>query len=154
MSQLNFFGKQPSSTSYIKGYPSLSPPSPLFLYQLIDNVNYLTPINPNINVLFKQNLVVYGTITTPSDARLKQNIKPIDPSISNKILSLLPKQYTYINNTDNHTHYGLLAQDLELVYPSLVKNDGKVKSVNYLELIPLLIAQVQSLQDQLDELKK
>jgi hypothetical protein len=156
MSQLSYFGKQPSSTSYIKSYPSLSPPTYLFYYQKIDNVNYLTPVNPNIDVLFKQNLVVYGTITTPSDARLKQNITSIDPSISNKILTLLPKQYTYINNTDNHTHYGLLAQDVELVYPSLVKNDGKgnVKSVNYMELIPLLIAQIQSLQNQIDELKK
>ena len=155
MSQISYFGKQPSSTSYIKGYPQLSPPKPLFFYQKIDNVNYLTPVNPNIDVLFKQNLVVYGIITTPSDARLKQNIRPIDPSISNKILTLLPKQYTYIKETDNHTHYGLLAQDVELVYPSLVKNDGKgtIKSVNYMELIPLLIAQIQCLQHQIDELK-
>jgi hypothetical protein len=159
MSQLSYFGKQPSNTSYVKSYPSIpsqSSQTPVFFYQMIDNVNYLTPVNPNIDVLFKQNLVVYGTITTPSDARLKQNITPIDPSISNKILTLLPKQYTYINKTDNHTHYGLLAQDVELVYPSLVKNDGKgnVKSVNYMELIPLLIAQIQSLQHQIDELKK
>jgi hypothetical protein len=155
MSQLNYFGKQPSNTSYVKEYPTLSPYYSLFFYQKNNNVNYITPVNPNIDVLFKKNLVVYGTITTPSDARLKQNITSIDPSIFNKILTLSPKQYTYRNNTDNNIHYGLLAQDVELVYPSLVKNnvDGNVKSVNYIELIPLLIAQIQSLQQQIDELK-
>jgi len=155
MSQLSSFGKQATSTSYIKGYPSLSPPQPVFFYQKIDNVNYITPVNPNIDVLLKQNLVVYGTITTPSDARLKQNIATIDSSVSNKILHLSPKQYTYINKKDNDIHYGLLAQDVEMVYPSLVKHDAEknVKSVNYIELIPLLIGQIQHLQNQIDELK-
>ena len=100
-------------------------------------------------------MVVYGTITSPSDSRLKQNITSVDSFVANKILNLSPKQYTYLNRTDNNIHYGLLAQDVELVYPSLVKNDGEgnVKSVNYIELIPLLIAQIKSLQQQIDELK-
>lgn len=158
MSELSNFGKIPTKTSYIKDYPSdipILPGGPLFYYETINNVKYLTPVNPDIDVLFKKNLVVYGTITTPSDSRLKQNITSIDPSISNKILNLSPKQYTYINKTDDNIHYGLLAQDVELVYPSLVKNDGEenVKSVNYIELIPLLIAQIKSLQQQIDELK-
>lgn len=156
MSQLSSFGKQPSNTSYVKDYPTLAPPQSIFFYQTNNNINYITPVNPNIDVLFKQNLVVYGTITTPSDLKLKQNITPIDLSISNKILDLSPKQYTYINKTDSNIHYGLLAQEVELVYPSLVKNDGAsgLKSVNYIELIPLLIAQIQNLQQQVDELKK
>jgi hypothetical protein len=155
MSQLSYFGKQPTNTSYIKDYPSLTPPAPLFFYQRINKVNYITPVNPNTDVLFKKNLVVYGTITSPSDSRLKQNITSVDSFIANKILNLSPKQYTYLNRTDNNIHYGLLAQDVELVYPSLVKNDGEgnVKSVNYIELIPLLIAQIKSLQQQIDELK-
>ena len=155
MSQLSYFGKQPTNTSYIKDYPSLTPPAPLFFYQNINKVNYITPVNPNTDVLFKKNLVVYGTITSPSDSRLKQNITSVDSFVANKILNLSPKQYTYLNRTDNNIHYGLLAQDVELVYPSLVKNDGEgnVKSVNYIELIPLLIAQIKSLQQQIDELK-
>ena len=159
MSQLEFFGKQGTKKSYIKTYPSLMPPIPLFFYQNINNVTYITPINPNIDVLFKKNLIVngtiYGTLSTPSDARLKQNITSVDTSISNKILDLSPKQYTYINNPNDTIHYGLLAQDVELVYPSLVKNDGNenIKSVNYIELIPLLIDQVKSLQRQIDEIK-
>ena len=42
--------------------------------------------------------------------------------------------------------------------PSLVQNittpiDGKIKSINYIEMIPILLLKIKDLQKQIDELK-
>ena len=51
-------------------------------------------------------------------------------------------------------HYGLIAQELQKIYPDLVveSQDGYL-AVNYLEIIPLLIRSVQELKAELDESK-
>ncbi|MBO7110639.1 MAG: T9SS type A sorting domain-containing protein, partial [Bacteroidaceae bacterium] len=50
-------------------------------------------------------------------------------------------------------HYGLIAQELREIYPDLVceGSDGYL-SVNYIEIIPLLIKSIQELRLQVDEL--
>ena len=50
--------------------------------------------------------------------------------------------------------YGLLAQEVEKVFPNLVvtDNEGK-KLINYTELIPVLINAVQQLSSEVEELK-
>lgn len=51
------------------------------------------------------------------------------------------------------THYGLIAQELQEIYPDLVyeKGDGYL-SINYIEIIPLLIGTIQELTLKVDEL--
>ena len=51
-------------------------------------------------------------------------------------------------------HYGLIAQELQEIYPDLVveSQDGYL-AVNYLEIIPLLIRSVQELKAELDATK-
>lgn len=53
-----------------------------------------------------------------------------------------------------HLHFGLSAQDLQEIYPNLVMEgqDGYL-TVNYIELVPLLIRSIQVLKQELDELK-
>jgi hypothetical protein len=55
---------------------------------------------------------------------------------------------------DNATHYGFIAQDMEHIFPELVQyNDAlTLKTINYLELIPLLVSKMQKMQMQIDEL--
>ena len=46
-------------------------------------------------------------------------------------------------------HYGFLAQDVQKLFPELVHEDGAgYLSVNYVELIPLLVQAVQELRIQ------
>jgi len=40
------------------------------------------------------------------------------------------------------------------VYPNLVSNTEVGKSLNYLEIVPLLINKIKDLQNQIDELKR
>jgi hypothetical protein len=50
---------------------------------------------------------------------------------------------------------GLIAQDVESVFPQLVTKDDKgFLSVNYLDLVPVLIEGIKELQNQILDLKK
>src|SRR5207253_961226 len=88
------------------------------------------------------NMIAIG-YSTFSDRNLKTEIQPLESSLANKIYSL--KTYTYrFDNTamenarlahDDKTHFGVIAQELENIYPNLVDTDSKgIKSVNYMEL--------------------
>lgn len=53
-----------------------------------------------------------------------------------------------------NTHFGLIAQELQSIYPNLIREDGNgYLSVNYTELIPVLIQSIQELKTELDELR-
>lgn len=121
-----------------------------------------------------------GQITTLSDARYKSNIQQINATALAKITALNPVQYTMLSgeaialaNTEptdtistmtmntsnedlskaNQIHYGLLAQEVKELYPELVYEDSAgVMSINYTELIPLLIQAVQDLSEQVSSL--
>ena len=51
-------------------------------------------------------------------------------------------------------HFGFVAQELQQVYPDLVyENDNGYLSVNYTELIPILVQSIKELKTEVDELK-
>ncbi|MBQ9200680.1 MAG: tail fiber domain-containing protein [Lachnospiraceae bacterium] len=51
-------------------------------------------------------------------------------------------------------HFGLIAQELQTIYPNLVEEseDGYL-SINYVELVPILIRSIQELKQEVDELR-
>jgi hypothetical protein len=74
-------------------------------------------------------------------------------------MKLKPCQFTYKTDSTNQTHYGFIAQEVAEQLPNLVlkKNildQGEVLTVNYLEIIPLLVDKIQRMQEEIDELKK
>lgn len=127
---------------------------------------------------FDGNVKVSGTLTATSfsvssDYRLKENIFNLDPSIISVVNNLRPVSYTYRQDSTNIvygeaekemkiTHYGLIAQEVQRLFPNLVYEGGDgYLSVNYVELIPILIMSVQelsgevkSLTEQLEAIKK
>ena len=104
------------------------------------------------SVFIKKNLQVANEITVTSSEKNKDNIRDIENDVDN-ILKLNPKEYNY--NNDPKLHFGLIAEDVEKVYPNLVSDNNEVgKSLNYLEIVPLLINKIKDLQNQIDELKR
>lgn len=115
-----------------------------------------------------------GDITAPSfitlsDIRLKENVtvlRETGQSALENVLDMNVIKYNYIDlqseNTDSaivgnakkETHYGLSAQELQKIYPDLVKEgqDGYL-GVKYVELVPILIRSIQELKQELDEIK-
>ena len=101
---------------------------------------------------------VYGQI---SDIRLKENIVDATPKLDD-VLSLKIKNFNFIGN--DLRQIGLIAQEVEEVFPGLVSEDkqpdiedgekGEVyKSVKYSVLVPILIKAMQEQQEIIDDLK-
>ena len=60
---------------------------------------------------------------------------------------------TWTNPVYEKTHFGLVAQELQQVYPDLVyENDNGYLSVNYTELIPVLIQSIKELNAKVEQL--
>lgn len=59
-----------------------------------------------------------------------------------------------IREMADQKHYGLSAQELQNTYPDLVrKGENGILSINYVELVPILIRSIQELKQELDEMK-
>jgi hypothetical protein len=96
-----------------------------------------------------------GELTINSDARLKSNIISLGSTLA-KLLMIDGKSYTMKSN-ESKSKIGLLAQNVQKVFPELVKttnNKDKTLSVNYQGLIPVLINAIKEQQKQIKELKK
>lgn len=127
------------------------------------------------NGQMKVNGNIYATsFITTSDARLKTNITDIKSNALQKVQTLRPVQFNWREIEDKHTsdtasmktmyfsedmdynrsHYGFLAQEVQKMFPELVHEDGEgYLSVNYVELIPLLVQAVQELSAEVETLK-
>jgi hypothetical protein len=93
------------------------------------------------------------TKTTSSDYRLKTNVTDLDGSYT--VDKLVPIQYD--NILSNKHEFGLIAHELQEVYPELVKGekDGvEYQRVNYNGLIGVLVKEVQELNRRKEALCK
>ena len=81
---------------------------------------------------------------------IPENIDPDKAKQLQKELEFLRKEE---QKTTSRRHFGINAQELQKVYPDLVLEgqDGYL-SVNYLEMVPLVIRSIQELKQELDEL--
>jgi hypothetical protein len=91
------------------------------------------------------NLTVSGNITTLSDRKSKKNIKNITNHKINLLNYLIPVEYEY-KKSDGNKHFGFIAQDVQSLYPNLVINYDGLNTVNYIELIPLLVGKINNLE--------
>ena len=92
------------------------------------------------------------TIRSTSDRRMKTDIKPVEGA-TEVIAKLKPVGFKW--KSDGHGSYGFIAQDVVEVIPELVHgSDKQGYSLEYNGIIPFLVAEVQSLRKELEELKK
>ena len=103
-------------------------------------------------VKFNGDATLAGNLNINSDARLKANIISLGGTLS-KLLQIDGKSYTMKKDESEKQKIGLLAQDIEKVFPELVSESHGVKSVNYQGLVPVLINALKEQQSEIDELK-
>jgi hypothetical protein len=144
----------------------------------LNSTNYAV----NIVSLQVRGLIKSHGTSTWSDSSLKRNISELENGLS-KILKLKPVKYIYkenntisgiptssedesksmtlnqsttnpIDNSTNALRFGLIAQEVQSVLPNLVHDDGNYKSLNYLDIVPLLIKSTQEQQVIIEELKQ
>ena len=102
-------------------------------------------------------VIAYST-TTPSDERLKENVRVIENPLE-KLDQLRGVTFDWIDREDKRSG-GIIAQELEKVMPELVrevdslKNEDSFKAVDYNGLIGLLIEAVKELSDKCNNCNK
>jgi trimeric autotransporter adhesin len=112
----------------------------------------------NIRVI--GNICYTGTLGTCSDIRYKKNITPLQNSLTN-LLKLQGVSYNWKTNEFPDKHFtdqkqiGVIAQELEKIYPELVMTDKDgYKSVDYSKITPVLIEAIKDLNTKVDNLQK
>ena len=116
------------------------------------------------------NIHYTGTISDVSDRRLKENVLDLSDSL-NKVCQLNAKSYTLIADRDNEeeeVELGFIAQEVQTVFPEVVKNIQKYvvdengenteKEINYLgvsyiQLIAPMVEAIKELKTEVDILK-
>jgi hypothetical protein len=90
---------------------------------------------------------------TPSDYRIKENVTQLD---SKFVVDKL-NPVTYLNKKSEKQDIGLIAHELQEIFPELVngeKDGEQFQSVNYIGLIPILIKEIQDLKERVKILEE
>jgi hypothetical protein len=104
-----------------------------------------------------------------SDQRLKHDIAPLSSTLQ-KVMQLRPVQFRYkpAHTIDQRLRYGLIAQEVERIFPSMVIQEdtdrdpdtGEIlrkptehKAMNYLDLIAVLVQATQEQQAHIEALE-
>ncbi|CAI8165676.1 MAG: Autotransporter adhesin EhaG [Bacteroidota bacterium] len=103
-----------------------------------------------LTVLFDGTTTIAGDLSINSDARLKANIISLGSTLA-KLLQIDGKSYTMKKDENKKQKIGVLAQDIEKVFPELVSESNGVKSVNYQGLVPVLINALKEQDSKMNE---
>ena len=103
------------------------------------------------NATVSDDLTVSGDVVVSSDARLKSNIASLGSTLS-KLLLIDGKSYTM--KKDGKQKIGVLAQDIQKVFPELVTEDNnEMLAVNYQGLVPVLINALKEQDEKISRLE-
>jgi hypothetical protein len=108
--------------------------------------------NAEANLTFDgSTLTVAGSINETSAARFKENIQPLNDSLS-KVIQLNPVEYDW--KRDGKHDLGLIAEEVYEIFPDLVSKDGRwVQGISYSRLTAVLISAVQDLTARIEILE-
>jgi hypothetical protein len=152
----NYGGKQPNNTQNIKQFYTGNQGQVWTYKKISQNSNgtsnlLILPVTYT-DVLVQKDLIVEGSILNPSDITLKKNVNELTNS---EILNLNPVEFNFKSDEEEKKHYGFIAQDIEKIFPELVSNNTMgYKTVNYLELIPIMLSKMKQMQNEIDSIKK
>jgi hypothetical protein len=97
--------------------------------------------------------IIFGTISPPSDYRIKDIIEPLNSSYTVDDL----KPIKYYNKKSGKEEIGFIAPEVQEVFPCLVigeKDGPDIQTLNYMGLIGVLTKEIQNLKAEMAELKK
>ncbi|MEK7358293.1 MAG: tail fiber domain-containing protein, partial [Bdellovibrionota bacterium] len=115
----------------------------------------INSVNPAAELDVVGDIQYTGVITDVSDARLKKDIVPLSLALP-KLRKV--KTYSYImrNDPEEKPEFGVVAQELQDVFPDLVRSistENDYLGVNYIGLIPWTIRALQELDVENQRLK-
>jgi hypothetical protein len=120
----------------------------------------------NSDMRYKQNIAELGSsdrgIGSGSELKRLTGLVPISynyrqvyitPETKSDTLEVPIGQFDEKSQMFRKKHFGLIAQDLQKIYPDLVyESDNGYLAINYVEIIPLLIQSIKELKEEVDML--
>ncbi len=103
---------------------------------------------------FSKDIYVGGILTSSSDIRLKQDIRPLTKEMStlDLISDIRTIRYTYKNDDTNTQHIGFIAQDFQQHFPELLRDSG-FYTLDYSKVTVVLMECIKELKYEIDKLK-
>jgi len=95
----------------------------------------------------------YATLTQNSSRNIKHDIQPME-SKGEQIDKLQPVTFVYDDDPDENKRAGLIYEDTVDVMPEICTKDESSKAINYVELIPMLLKEIQDLRKRVKELEE
>ena len=89
--------------------------------------------------------VLSSFFNTYSDHRIKHDVEPLNDQYT--VENLNPVKYKL--NAGNEEKFGLIAHEVQEYFPNIVaeeKDGAQIQSVDYIQLIPILIKEIQELK--------
>lgn len=97
------------------------------------------------------NLYCYGTLSSPSDIKLKENVEDLPYGLDD-VAQMRPVEYDL--KSDGRHDIGFIAQEMKQVVPDVVKEMGDgTLSIQYAKLVPVLVNAIKELQAEVELLK-
>jgi Chaperone of endosialidase len=125
------------------------PPGEYYMYNTLVHLNLTQTSAPAVQVAAGD---VYATVMAnsfncASDARLKKDVTVLDGALAT-LDSIRGVRYNWIDNSvSNERQVGVIAQEIQAVYPELVRQGGNgFLSVDYPKLTAVLIQSVKELK--------
>lgn len=152
----NYGGRVVDNQQSVKQFYISETSLAVWIYKKLSNgIISITPGNRKRPVLIDNDLIVTGSIYNTSDEKLKNNIATIENEKIDMLFTINPIHFEYKYDQHKKKHYGFLAQDVEKKFPELVEEKiTGYKTVNYQELIPIMLAKMQIMQTEIDILKQ
>ena len=96
---------------------------------------------------------VTGQWLTISDRTAKQDIRPLEPVLA-RLRQPAVYRYTYRSIRNPRPQIGLIAQDVDPLFPEITDRDGELMSIAYSKLSVLLLRALQEQQAEIDVLSR
>ena len=97
---------------------------------------------------------VYGqNFITNSSKDIKHDIRDME-DVGERLDALRPVTFVYDNDPDEQTRHGLIYEEAIGVMPEICTGNDSEKGVNYMELVPMLLKEVQELRARVKALEE
>ena len=84
---------------------------------------------------------------------MKHDIQPME-DMGDALDRLEPVTYVYDDDPDEKKRYGLIYEDTMEVLPNICTQDESNKAINYVELIPMMLKEIQDLRARVKALEE
>jgi len=128
------------------------------LFILCDNGMNVSSLNRSIFVANSSDITTEGDViaSSLSDERLKTNVLKINNSLGKlKKINAVSFEWNNKQSSFKGRDIGLIAQEVESVFPSLVKTrDSGTKCISYKKMVAILVACIKEKQKKINKIKQ